>query len=110
MPEPKIVEHDSSEEIDGGYAYYDSEKHEIHILKPGPLYQRVLEHEQNHAHHSRLVRILLAIPDSPFVGGAFGLCLLAIIIAVLSFAFIHDPVVLPYISSIIVGIIIGTIG
>ena len=63
MPEPKIVEHDSSEEIDGGYAYYDRSKHEIHILKPGPLYQRVLEHEMNHASHGMILRNLIILSE-----------------------------------------------
>lgn len=79
-PEPKIVQHNSAEEIDGACAYYDSGTHEIHILKPDALYDRILEHERNHANRTGPIRLLSILSESYTLQSSLGIMFLSFIL------------------------------
>lgn len=109
--EPKIVQHDSAEEIDGGYAYYDYDTNEIHILKPDSLYQRILEHERNHARQTGPIRILSYITGNSTIQSALGVILLSVAIGLFTIGL--KPIIagfpLTYTILLISGIISGTV-
>lgn len=92
MQEPKIVQHDTPEEVDGAYAYYDRDTNEIHILKPDPLYARILSHEQHHAHAGLVARSLIRVSDSTTLGMSITLMVLAIMFSAISLM-IHQTLV-----------------